>query len=61
MRAREAAEAMRVEREQIIQQIEQERLERKKVSLLLFTGYVLAEQHQHYRALSQHNDYISPW
>ncbi|XP_077336860.1 MAP7 domain-containing protein 2 isoform X11 [Lithobates pipiens] len=29
-RAREAAEAMRVEREQIIQQIEQERLERKK-------------------------------
>ncbi|XP_068126104.1 MAP7 domain-containing protein 2 isoform X6 [Hyperolius riggenbachi] len=30
VKAREAAEAMRVEREQIIQQIEQERLERKK-------------------------------
>ncbi|XP_056414601.1 MAP7 domain-containing protein 2 isoform X5 [Hyla sarda] len=30
LKAREAAEAMRVEREQIIQQIEQERLERKK-------------------------------
>ncbi|XP_072284201.1 MAP7 domain-containing protein 2 isoform X2 [Pyxicephalus adspersus] len=30
IKAREAAEAMRIEREQIIQQIEQERLERKK-------------------------------